>query len=108
MTIGGVSLDPKVSLGNLIQIVTLIVVVTLAWGNADSRISANEREVERNNALRIEDKAASLERDSKQDTNISVLTRDYNAMALVLEGIRIDVGYLRRNAEEAKRMSASP
>lgn len=108
MTVGGVSLDPKVSLGHLIQIVTLIVVVTLAWGNADGRISANALETERSNAAITEVKAASLERDNKQDINISVLTRDYNAMALVLEGIRIDVGYLRRNVEDTKRAAVSP
>lgn len=108
MTVVGVTLDPKISLGQAIQIILLIFGIALAWGNADSRITANERGLERVDASRLEDKASSLERDAKQDATMTVLTKDYNTMALVLEGIRVDVGYLRRNVEDTKRAAASP
>jgi|SRR5215217_2626593 len=96
MTVGGIQIDKKISFGQIIQIVLLLVTVVLAWGNLDNRVTSNEKAT-------LEVKASSLERDAKQDASIADLTKGYNAMNIVLEGIRIDVGYLRRNVEDAKR-----
>lgn len=96
MTIGGIQIEPKVTWGQIFQIGAVLVAIALAWGNADSRISANERAT-------LDVKASSLERDARQDQDIAELIKDRNAMAITLEGIRIDVGYLRRNVEETKR-----
>lgn len=100
MTVGGVEIDPKISLGHLLTILSVAVGVIWGYANLNSRVEANEKET-------LEVKAASLERDVKQDASIADLTKSYNQMALVLEGIRIDVGYLRRSTEEAKRLSGN-
>lgn len=96
MTVGGVEIDKKISLGHILQIMLLLIGGVTAWVNLDNRVSSNERTT-------LEAKASSLERDSRQDASIAELTKDRNAMAIVLEGIRVDVGYLRRNVEETKR-----
>lgn len=102
MTVGGVQIEPKVTWGQIVQIGLLLITIVLAWGNADSRISANEREITIVDRDRVGDKAATLERDAAQDAAIADLTRSYNTLNLVLEGIRVDVGYLRRNVEDVK------
>jgi hypothetical protein len=100
MTVGGVEIDRKISLGHLLTIGTIVVGIIMGWANLDNRVTANEKAT-------LEAKASSLERDAKQDANIADLTRSYNQMALTLEGIRVDVGYLRRNVEEAKRTAVA-
>lgn len=106
MTVGGVQIEPKVTWGQIFQVGALLVAIVMAWGNADSRISANEREVAIVDKGRVEDKATSLERDARQDASLSELTRSYNTLNLTLEGIRVDVGYLRRQVEDTKRAAA--
>ncbi len=96
MTVVGVEIDKKISLGHILTIGTILFSVIVGWVNLDNRVTANEKET-------LSVKAGSLERDARQDASISALTQDYNAMAIVLEGIRVDVGYLRRNVEETKR-----
>lgn len=96
MTVGGVEIDKKISLGHILQIALLLIGGVVAWVNLDNRVSSTE-------TRRLEDKASALERDARQDASISELTKDRNEMAIVLEGIRVDVGYLRRNVEETKR-----
>ncbi len=96
MTVGGIEVDAKISLGHILTVGTVIVGIIMSWSNLDNRVSANEKET-------LSVKAAALERDAKQDAAISELDKSYNAMNLTLEGIRVDVGYLRRNVEETKR-----
>ncbi len=96
MTVGGIELDKKISFGQIVQIILLLLGGAVAWTNLDNRVTSNEKAV-------LENKASSLERDARQDESISELTKDRNAMAIILEGIRVDVGYLRRNVEETKR-----
>lgn len=96
MTAGGVEIEWKVSLGQLITIASVIAGIAISWSNLDGRVTANEKAT-------LDVKAAALERDVRQDQDIAELIKDRNAMAIVLEGIRVDVGYLRRNVEETKR-----
>lgn len=103
MTVAGVQIEPRVTWGQIVQIGMMLVAIVLAWGNADSRISANEREITIVDKGRVEDKASTLERDARQDAAIADLTKSYNTLNLTLEGIRVDVGYLRRNVEDTKR-----
>lgn len=98
MTIGPVEIDPKVSIGHILTILTVFVGIIFGWANLDNRVTANEKET-------LTAKAASLERDARQDASIADLTKSYNAMALIMEGVRVDVGYLRRNVEETKRIA---
>lgn len=79
----------EISLGHLITVGTIIVSIAIAWGNLDGRVKATESST------------------AAQAVQIKELTDESEADRLTLNGIRIDVGYLRDWVEEVKRQDRS-
>lgn len=80
----------EISVGTIsswIGIAMLLLGAGVAWGTINARVDAGE--------------AA----DAAQNAVIKELTDDRNAMREVLAEIRVDVGYLRRAEEEARRQA---
>jgi len=102
MTVGGVTIDPKISVGQVLQICLLIFGIALAWGDANSRIGLNAAEIDRVDKSRLEDKAESLSRDAKQDALMAELTKIANTLDKTINEVRIDANYTRRHIEELK------
>lgn len=102
MTVGGVTIDPKISVGQVLQICLLIFGIALAWGDANSRIGLNAAEIDRVDKNRLEDKAESLSRDAKQDQLMAELTKIANTLDKTINEVRIDASYTRRHIEELK------
>lgn len=83
----------EISIGTIsswIGIAMLLIGAGVAWGNINTRVDAGE--------------AA----DQAQNLVIKELMDDRNAMREILAEIRVDVGYLRRAEEEARRIARSP
>jgi len=81
----GISFDPKISLGHLITTGTVLVGVGIGWANLDNRVKATE-------VVTVSHTIA-----------IKELSDESEVDRLTLNGIRIDVGYLRDWVEDIKQ-----
>ena len=80
----------EISVGTIsswIGIAMLLLGAGIAWGTINARVDARE------------------DVDAAQNLVIKELTDDRNAMREMLAEIRVDVGYLRRAEEEARRQA---
>jgi hypothetical protein len=89
MTLGGFEVEKKVSLGHLVTIITVIVGLGIGWQALAGETAKNTKDNER--------------QDEALSSMLSTINADRLENQKLLTEMRVDIRYLRRSEEAAKR-----
>jgi hypothetical protein len=99
LTIAGFEIEKKFSIGHLITIVTVIISMTIGWQALAGQSTDNAKSI-------IQVQIANDRQDQALATMLATINADRLENQKLLTEMRVDIRYLRRSEETAKRLAA--